>query len=350
MMGSPSNPVDDEQRVSSLISPRRIIIVVAFAVVVYMVLAWYADIDAVLTALASLPWWTIPTMMILSFANYTIRFAKWQFFLRKIDVQITWADSFRIFLAGFTLTATPGKIGEVIKGVFCRDLVGTPVAKTMPVVVSERVTDLLAMVILAMVAYVLAFSGENQLLLLGGIGFIVVLGGLIIGNRGFYNRIIKRMTKVGPLKRFQDSADLVEDTMVRTLAPKPMALTTTISVPGWFMECLELWLLLGLLTGTGLPSFTTASLLLLAQATFVHAGASVVGAVLVFLPGGLGGYEGFAQTALQTLLGLASAVAFAAVIIIRFVTLWFSIIVGFVALGLLSRRIRQKTAAAAHQT
>lgn len=340
---------DDEQQRTSFISPRRIIIVVAFAVVVYMALAWYADIGAVVAAIVLLPWWTIPAMMVLSFANYTIRFAKWQFFLHKIDVYITQADSFRVFLSGFTLTATPGKIGEVIKGVFCRDLVGAPIAKTMPVVVSERVTDLLAMVMLAMVAYVLAFSGENQLLLLGGVGLIVVLGGLVIGNRGFYNRIVKRMTRIGPLKRFQDSTDLVEDTMVRTLAPKSMALTTAISVPGWFMECLELWLLLSLLTGAGFPSLTAASLLLLAQATFVHAGASVVGAVLVFLPGGLGGYEGFAQTVLQTLLGLASAVAFAAVIIIRFVTLWFSVIVGFVAFALLTRRIRQKTMTAARQ-
>jgi uncharacterized protein (TIRG00374 family) len=328
---------------SGFLSLRKLILFVLFAVVVYLVLAWYASFDAVVAALSSIAWWwVLPTMMLLSLFNYVIRYVKWQYFLQRIDVHIRAQESFLVFLAGFTLTATPGKIGEAVKGIFCRDIAGTPIAKTVPIVISERVTDLLAMMLLATLGYLLGFNLGNQLLLMLSIGAIVVGCAVVLGNKRFYQKIIMRMTKVEPLRRFQESYDLIEDTMTKTLSPKSMLLTSLVSIPGWFMECIELWLLLSLLTGAGLPALTSGSLILLAQATFIHAGASVVGAVLVFLPGGLGGYEGFAQTVMQGFMGLAKAVAFAAIIIVRFVTLWFSVIVGFVALGALSPRRRRK--------
>ena len=153
------------------------------------------------------------------------------------------------------------------------------------------------------------------------------------------------MTGFGPLKRFQDSSDIIGETMTRTLSPRPMAVSTAVSVPGWFMECIELWLLLSILSGAELPSFTSSSMILLLQATFIHATASAIGA-LSFLPGGLVGYEVTSVALIQVMLFMNEAVAGVATIIIRFVTLWFSVIVGFVALAIVERRRRKRDAVA----
>lgn len=322
----------------SPISIQRLLVFVFLGVIVYMLLGLYARMDQVTAALASVPLWVLPTMMILSFLNYAIRYVKWQYYLHRIDVRLSNSDSLRVFLAGFTLTATPGKIGEAIKGYFIYDLNGTHVAKTAPLVLSERVTDLLAMVILALVGFGLGAQGSEQmeaLLLLGG---IVLVAAVVLGRREFYNRLLKRLTTVGPLKRFSDSCDFIEDTMARSLSPRPMIISTAISLPGWFMECLELWLLLSILSGAGLPSLALSSLVLLLQATFIHSAASVIGAI-TFMPGGLGTYEMTSMLLMTMLIGLSDPVAGAATILIRFVTLWFSVIVGFAALGLLTRRI-----------
>ncbi|MHA1735036.1 MAG: lysylphosphatidylglycerol synthase domain-containing protein, partial [Candidatus Thorarchaeota archaeon] len=69
--------------------------------------------------------------------------------------------------------------------------------------------------------------------------------------------------------------------------------------------------------------------------------ASTVGAILVFLPGGLGGYESFAIYVMEFMLGLTAALAGAATILIRFVTLWFSVIVGFVSAAIVTRATRR---------
>jgi uncharacterized protein (TIRG00374 family) len=330
------------QEEDSFISTGRLVAFVLIGMVIYLLMAIVDQWDQVIATIAGIEWWWIvPTMMGLSFLNYLIRYGKWQYYLRRIGVNISHTDSFSIFLAGFTLTVTPGKIGEAIKGYFCREVDGSPIAKTVPVVISERVTDLLAMVIISVLSFAAILTSGNQLLLVLFAGALVLVGALVLTNSKFYNRILKKLTTFGPLKRFEESIDQVEDTMVRTLSPKPMIIGTLVSVPGWFMECLELWLLLSIVTGAGLPAFTSTSLFLLAQATFVHASASAVGAILVFLPGGLGGYEIYARSVLTTF-GILAAVATASVFLIRFVTLWFSVIVGFVALAFVTRRNRER--------
>ncbi|MFX1604770.1 MAG: YbhN family protein [Promethearchaeota archaeon] len=326
----------------SMISAQKVIAFVIVSVVVFAAVGLYGKIDDVISYLALIPWWwVLPAMMVLSFLNYIIRYVKWQYFLKRIDVHLSHTDSFSVFLSGFTLTATPGKIGEAIKGYFIRDINGTPVAKTVPIVVSERVTDLLALVLLAMIGFGIGVSTGNELLTVIMLGGVVFIAAIVLSQKTFYQRILKRFTSFGPLKRFQDHVDDIENTMIQTLGPKPLVLSTIISIPGWFMECLELWLLLSLVSGGVLPSLAPASLILLLQATFVHATASIIGAIS-FLPGGVGTYEVTSVALIQFLLGMSDSQASVATILIRVVTLWFSVIVGFVALGVVSRRIRKR--------
>jgi uncharacterized protein (TIRG00374 family) len=331
----------EESKEQSMISTRKLIAFVIFSVVVFAAVGLYGKLDDVVLALSSIDWWIVlPAMMALSFLNYIIRYVKWQYYLRRIDVNLSHTDSFSVFLAGFTLTTTPGKIGEAVKGFFIRDIDGTPIAKTVPVVVSERVTDLLALVLLAMIGFAIGINTGDQLLTVLLLGGVVLVGAIVLSQKTFYQKILTKFTSFGPLKRFQNSVDDIENTMTQTLGPKPLVVSTTISIPGWFMECLELWLLLSLLSGAGLPSLDPASLVLLLQATFVHATASIIGAIS-FLPGGVGTYEITSVALIQFLLGMAQAQASAATILIRVVTLWFSVIVGFVALGIVTRRSKR---------
>ncbi len=320
---------------SSFISPKKIALFIIFSMIVFALVGIYGDPIQVFQALSSIPWyWVLPAMMGLSFLNYIFRYFKWQYFLHQIDVELSHKDSFTVFLAGFTLTTTPGKIGEAVKGYFVNAINKTPIVKTIPIVVSERVTDLLAMVILALLGFTLGVNTGDQLLTVLLLGGAVLGGAIILGSKTFYKKFLSKMTSFGPLKRFQDSCDVIEVTMTKTLSPRPMLLSTAISIPGWLMECIELWLLFSILSGGSM----TLSLLLIA--TFVHATASIIGAVS-FLPGGVGTYEVTSVALIMLLLGWTRTLAGAATILIRVVTLWFSVIVGFIALAMVTRRTDQ---------
>ena len=320
----------------SIINPRNIALFIIFSMIVFILVGVYGDPDEVIQAISSIPWyWVIPAMMSFSFLNYIFRYFKWQYYLRRIGVHLSHVDSFSVFLAGFTLTTTPGKIGEAVKAFFVQEIDGTPIVKTIPIVVSERVTDLLSMVILALVGFSVGVNTGDQMLTVLLLGGAVLVGAFIIGSKTFYRKILSRITSMGPLKRFQDSCDTIEVTMTRTLSPKPMLISTAISTPGWFMECIELWIIFAVLSGEPL------SLSLLLVATFIHATASIIGA-LTFSPGGVGTYELTSTLLIGFLLGWSKTLAGAATILIRVVTLWFSVVVGFIALGIVTRRASKR--------
>ena len=327
---------EEETSRRSFINPRNIALFIIFSMIVFALVGVYGDPDDVIQAIVSIPWyWVIPVMMMFSFLNYIFRYFKWQYYLRRIGVYLSHADSFSVFLAGFTLTTTPGKIGEAVKGFFVHEIDGTPIVKTMPVVVSERVTDLLSLVILALVGFSVGVNSGDQLLTVILLGGAVLAGAIVIGSKTFYRKFLSKITSMGPLKRFQDSCDVIEVTMTRTLSPRPMLTSTLISTPGWFMECIELWLIFSILSGEPL------SISLLLIATFIHASASIIGA-LTFSPGGVGMYELTSTLLIQFLLGWSKTLAGAATILIRVVTLWFSVIVGFIALGIVTRRTSKR--------
>jgi len=64
---------------------------------------------------------------------------------------VTAGHSFLIFLAGFSLTVTPGKLGEAVKALLLRESHGIPAARTAPIVIAERFTDLVGLLLLACV-------------------------------------------------------------------------------------------------------------------------------------------------------------------------------------------------------
>ena len=74
-----------------------------------------------------------------------------------------------------------------------------------------------------------------------------------------------------------------------------------------------------------------------ALSAFFYATSTLAGA-LVPLPGGLGVTETILQGQLRELGHVGEASSTAAMILVRFATLWFAVLVGFVALSLLRRR------------
>jgi uncharacterized protein (TIRG00374 family) len=70
---------------------------------------------------------------------------------------------------------------------------------------------------------------------------------------------------------------------------------------------------------------------------FFYETASLAGA-LIPVPGGLGVVEAMIRTQLVHLGGVPAAAATASMILIRFATLWWAVLIGFAALGLLRRR------------
>ncbi|HEY7138469.1 MAG TPA: flippase-like domain-containing protein [Methylomirabilota bacterium] len=291
---------------------RSLLIAIALGAVVALGLAATASLSATLEALARFRWKLGPLVVLAVLANWTLRFAKWHFYLRYLRVPLPWRPSLRVFLAGFTMAISPGKLGEVLKAVLVRDLVGTPVSLTAAVVMAERLTDVAALLALGALGVTALPHGP---LLLGGIGGALVVAVLALTTPavGRQARRLLPARLVEPVRLFVHGGRAL-------LTARALAIAFGLSVVSWFFECLAFSLILGGLDVV-LPLRVT---------TFVYAFASLAGAVSM-LPGGLGVAEG-SLTGLLAGLGTPLPEAAAATLLVRGATLWLAVALGVVTL------------------
>ncbi len=299
----------------------KILLGIALGAAVYVGFVAYADWGRVRGALASFEWRWLAAALLLALLNYALRFCKWQLYLRVLDLSVPVAESALIFVSGFSLTVTPGKLGEVLKSFLLRDRRGIAVSRTAPIVVAERLTDLLALALLAISG--VATHRTGGLGVIAGAGLVVLALGLVSSRR-----VAHTLFRIAPA-RFRTRLDDMYDSAWRLLRPTPLALATLLSVAAWFSECVSLWLLVG-----GFPGASAS----LSLATFVYAVTTIAGA-LSFLPGGLGVTEaGMTSLLVRLGTGITTPVAVAATFLVRLATLWFAVLLGAGALVLHGRR------------
>jgi glycosyltransferase 2 family protein len=315
-------PVTPEKAVR--VPTKKIVAILLAGVALYFGFAIYGGMAKVGDSLSRFGWWSFVAACVLAFCNYCLRYLKWEFYLAKLDIEgVAKIDSFLMFLAGFILTITPGKVGEVFKSVVLYDLHGVPVARTAPIVVAERLTDLIGIIFLIVVGS-LGFSG--------GLGWAVIGAALvsslmiIVSSRRLSLGIIHLVAKIpGPIGRIAPRLHDAYESLTILVAPKNLIVPALLSIVAWAFECIALWVVL--------RGFN-ANVSVLASA-FFYATSTLAGALA---PGGLGVTEGALQAQLVELAHVDKGVSVAAILLVRFATLWFAVLVGFVALSILRRR------------
>ncbi|MEI7894121.1 MAG: lysylphosphatidylglycerol synthase transmembrane domain-containing protein [Myxococcales bacterium] len=317
---------------------RRILFVMLLGVLLYGGFALWRGVAEMHAALARFQGMAFVLACALAFGNYVLRYFKWEFYLACLELRgIAKRDSFLTFLSGFVLTVTPGKVGEVFKSLVLFETYGIPVARTAPIVIAERVTDLLGIIVLI----VLGSLGFRGGLAWAGVGATLVLSLLVvISSRPLSHAIIGMLQRLpGPFERLGPKLHDAYDSLAVLVSPRNLVFPTLLSVFAWSLECLALWVIL---RGFG----ETVSV---ALSTFFYATSTLAGA-LIPVPGGLGVTEGSLQGQLLELGHVGPATSTAAMILVRFATLWFAVVVGFVALALLKVRYPRLMAAVATDT
>jgi uncharacterized protein (TIRG00374 family) len=302
---------------------RKALAAVILGVAVYTLIVLSSDLAGVAGAVRGIsPAW-IPVFLALPLANYMLRFVKWHYFLRRIGARVPPGESLLVFVAGFSMTVSPGKFGEFIKCVILRNRRGLPVARTSPVVVAERITDLISMVALAAVGAVL--SGGWSALPAATAGVVFIAGALTVlfWNPAWkvFSGTARRMPfireRAGSLDSFRRSAKTL-------LNAGSMLVSVPLGMVGWGVEALVLCAA-ARSVGAALP---------VGAALLSHAAGTIAGAVSM-IPGGLG----LTEITIDGLLGSYMTPARAAVttLLMRFCTLWFGVFLGLAALGFQKR-------------
>jgi uncharacterized protein (TIRG00374 family) len=302
----------------------KLLISLALGGFIFLLLSFYGNFGKILDTFKVFKWYYLPYLLILSLLNYIFRFFKWDYYLSILGIKIRKSESLSIFMSGLIMSVTPAKIGEFLKSYLLKELNGTPISYSAPVVVAERFTDFIAMVILSSYG-VFSFKYGYRALLINTIIVIIFL--FIFSNRNISLKLISFFDKFPLFSRLTPKIITAYESIYRIMTLKPLVFATIVSVFAWFFECYTFFLVLKAF-GHPIP---------LLQSVFIYAFSTLLGA-LSMLPGGLGAMEGSMTGFLIIMINMPRHLAVASTLITRIATLWFAVLVGIVAL-ILSRNI-----------
>ena len=117
-----------------------VVISIAIGAMLYLAGSVMADIDRVGDALKSFNWWILIPVCGLTLLNYFLRFIKWHYLLHRLKVDMPWGEDAWNFTAGLAMVISPGKAGELLKPYVVKERTGTPMATTIPALVTELST------------------------------------------------------------------------------------------------------------------------------------------------------------------------------------------------------------------
>ena len=123
---------------------KKLLLVILLSSLVFVGLAGYGDFREVWRHLAEFPPGYLFLALGLAVVNYLLRFLRWAYYLKLLGISVPFSVSSLTFLTGLAMTITPGKVGELVKSYLLRDRAGAPVTASLPVVLMERLTDLIS--------------------------------------------------------------------------------------------------------------------------------------------------------------------------------------------------------------
>lgn len=299
-----------------------IVVVIAIAAVVMV-----GDVRALGDRLSGFGWWAFGLCLGLALLNYAIRFLRWQLYLRSQGVAVPAGSSALVFGAGLSLSITPAKLGELVKSYLLRELHGSPPTLTAPIVVAERVTDLIALLLLAVIG-VAAYGVETTLVIVAAA--LVAFGLVLLAWPRPTRWLIELVTRPRFAQRFRRPAHEMYAGLATLCRPRLLLAATAIALPAWAAECIGFAAIVNAFPGAHVD---------FGLAMVIYAATTIAGA-LSFLPGGLGVTEG-AMTLLlvQGAAKLDRAAAIDATLLTRLATLWFAVALGLVCISFARARI-----------
>ncbi len=299
---------------------KRSLWAVLLGVVVYALILAFSDFQALWTAVRSMRASDLLLILLIIPVNYITRYFKFHYYLRVLGIRVRLKDEIIALLASFVMVITPAKVGEMLlKGYMLNKKYDMPMSTTVALIFAERLTDGLAMVLLAVAALAMMQTAYG-LVGVACVGALLLAFVLVVQSRPLCHKVLAVAGRIRVFKKYADLFGTFYESAYEIFRIKPLLVAVGWGMAAWLCEGMVVYLTVGALRGA----------LLIEQAIFVVAFSGIAGAVSM-APGGLVVADG---TILGLLLymGASKTIAGATTIVSRFSTIWLGVLAGSVAL------------------
>ena len=300
---------------------KKYLIIIFVAVAIYSSFLFFSDFNIVYDKLQNFQIILLPSILLVVFSSWLVLFIRWLILLKKHQIQIPLKLNFLIFFSGFTLAISPAKSGELIKSVLLKNKCGIPVTKTIPIVFLERFYDIIGTTAVAIMG--IAFLGLELGIVLTVVPIALFIIFYLFYSERSFNFSLKILNRIKPLKKFSSNIEESHKIIRHSSDLKTICSCSGLTI---IFRVIEAMAILLVLQALGINFIEFFNLLCMYSASVILGSVSMS-------PGGLGVTEG-SFAGLLTLYELELQTTLAVAVIVRFFTMWFAIVVGFISLKL----------------
>jgi len=296
----------------------RLILVLVAVVVIYAIFLFISDFSIISEKISNFKINYLPLILFLVSASWIPLFIKWHFLLKNCEIHVPLKKSILVFLSGPAFEITPGQIGSLIKSQILKTSSNISRTKTVPIIVVEKVYDLIG-AILASIIGIIILGIEPYLIIFAILVLAVIF--FFMYYRPASEIFFKRITKTKFFSKYIDNMSEFHAIVQKSTNVKIATVCILLGVVYWFIISTAAYYTLIAFDINVLDYLTVLA---------IYTTSILLGAIS-FIPAGIGVTEG-SIASLFILNGIDVSTALILSVMIRVLTLWFSVCVGFIAL------------------
>lgn len=262
-------------------------------------------------------------MCIFTCTSLILRFIRWALYLGILGHRMDWWRNLLIYFSGFSLTASPGKSGELLRAYFYR-FHHIDVTDTVTAFFSERFCDLVSVTLLAGIgALALGFPLLPTLFLLT---FLMVVFSVIVSPifENISTWLLDRV-KANQIRRFIIYLRMIKKKINILLNLRFLVVSILAGSVIWVLPAIGVYFMISSISEAGMVSPM--------EMVGIFSISSLAGA-LSMIPGGFGGHEATFSVLLSNL-GFTLSVGALIVFLSRLTTLWLATVLGALSIVIL---------------
>ena len=300
---------------------RNFLLAVVSMVVLYIVFLIVSDFNVIHEKIFDFKTDYLPIILLLAPLSWLIVFFRWHLLLKNSNIIIPKKENFKIYMAGFAMSVTPGKVGELIKSQFLKSKYGVSRKNTLPIIISEYFYHMVGVLAVSILG-VYYFEFSLYVIILTSALIITTL--TIISSETFFKKFLNLISKRNFLKKYVSPISDSHIILKKSTRGKIFIISSGLSIAFWLTEVLIVYFVFLSFNILNFEFFKIAA---------IYTTSLILG-MLSFLPMGVGVVEG-SLAGFLNYEGIDISIALTLVILIRIFTRWYGVIVGLIFMKLI---------------
>ena len=300
---------------------RNFLLVIVSIIILYIVFLIVSDFSVIREKIFDFNTEYLPIILLLAPLSWIIIFFRWHLLLKNSGITVPKKENFKIYMAGFAMSVTPGKVGELIKSQFLKSKYGIPRKNTIPIILSEYFYNIIGVLAVSILG---VYYFEFSLYVIIFTSGLIITALTIISSETFFKKFINLISKRNFLKKYVSSLSDSHIILKKSTRGKIFIISSALTVAFWLTEALIVYFVFLSFNILNFEFFKIVA---------IYTTSLILG-IVSFLPMGVGVVEG-SLAGFLSYEGVDISIALTLVILIRIFTRWYGVIVGLVFMKLI---------------